>query len=85
MTKSGGGVGGLGDRAVEDNGDTCQDHRRDVADMLLQRGLMVCASKPLADGFQVWASKTRLELRQEWEAARGVIAMLASSRDEAMS
>lgn len=34
LTKSCGGDGGLGDRPIEDDVDTCQDHRG-VSDMLL--------------------------------------------------
>jgi hypothetical protein len=36
LTKLSGGAGGLGDSTVEDDGDTCQNHVRDLADTLLQ-------------------------------------------------
>jgi len=36
LTKSRGGAGRLGDWAVEDDGDTCRDRGRGVADTLLQ-------------------------------------------------
>jgi len=35
LTKSSGGVRGLDDWMVEDNGDTCQDHVGDIVDTLL--------------------------------------------------
>jgi hypothetical protein len=36
LTKSSRGTGGLGDQAVENNDDTCQDFKGGVADTLLQ-------------------------------------------------
>ena len=36
LTKSSGGAGGLGDRAVEDDGDTCRESGGGIADMLLR-------------------------------------------------
>ena len=36
LTKSSGGVGELGDRVVEDDGDMCQDHGGGIVDTHLQ-------------------------------------------------
>jgi hypothetical protein len=36
-------------------GDTRRDRRVGIADMILERGLTIWASKPPANGFQVWA------------------------------
>jgi hypothetical protein len=36
LTKSSRGAGGLGDRAIEDDGDTCQESGGGIADTLLQ-------------------------------------------------
>jgi hypothetical protein len=57
FTKSSEGVRGLGDWAVKDYNDMCRDCGGGVADMLLQRGLLVRISKPLANAFRIWASK----------------------------
>jgi hypothetical protein len=57
LTKSSGGVRGLGDRSVEDNSDTCQDNGGGVTDTLLQGGWSFGLQNHRPGSFQVWTSK----------------------------
>ena len=43
------------------DGDTHRDHGGGVVDTLLQRSLVVWASKPPVDGLRDWASKPEME------------------------
>jgi hypothetical protein len=51
LTKSSKGAGRLGDRAIEDDSDTCRNRGGGIVDTLLQGGLAVWASKPPAGWF----------------------------------
>jgi hypothetical protein len=53
LTKSSGGAGGLGDRAVGDDSDMCQETRGGVVDTLLKWGLVVSSLKPSEDSLVV--------------------------------
>ena len=57
LTKLSRDAGGLGDRAVEDDGDTCQDRGGGVADILLQRVWWFGPQNHRWKVFRVWASK----------------------------
>ena len=56
LGKSSGGAGGLDGRAVKDDSDTCRVRGASVWSTLPASGLVVWASKPPVDDFQVLAS-----------------------------
>jgi hypothetical protein len=51
------------------SGDTCQDRGGSVSDILLMRGFMIWASKPLGRWFQGLDLKTQVKLWLELEMA----------------
>ena len=72
LTKSSRVTGRLGDRPVEDDGDTCRESGGGVADTLLLWGLVVSSSKPSEDGLVVWASKPSEDGLLVWASKPGV-------------
>ena len=72
-TKSSGGVGGLGDWVIEDDGDACRDRGGGIADTLLYTIWWFGPQNHRHDGLSGLGLKTWLEFWWEQEEARVII------------